>query len=119
MKKSSLVSGVAAAVIALAAIASGASAQDTTISGRMYADFTNIDNKVDGVEKNPTGTGFDIKRLYIGIDHKFSDMFSANVTTDFQYSVAISSTDLYLKKAYLQAKFSDALVLRVGATDLQ
>src|SRR5690242_5436992 len=87
--KKSLVIGTAVAAIALAAIASGASAQDTTISGRMYADFTNIDNKVDGVEAAPTGTGFDIKRLYIGIDHKFSDMFSANVTTDFQYSSAI------------------------------
>ena len=116
MKKSSLVIGVAA--IALAAIASGASAQDTKISGRLYADFSNIDKTVDGVEASPSGTGFDIKRLYIGIDHGFNDMFSANVTTDFQYSSAISSTEVYLKKAYVQAKFSDAFVVRVGATDL-
>jgi len=116
--KKSLVIGTAAAVLAMAAAASGASAQDTKISGRMYADFTNIDQKVDGVESGTNGTGFDIKRVYIGIDHSFNDMFSANVTTDFQYSSAISSTEVYLKKAYLQAKFSDALVVRVGATDL-
>ena len=27
-------------------------------------------------------TGFDVKRLYISIDHKFSDIWSANITTD-------------------------------------
>jgi hypothetical protein len=118
MKKSSLVLGVAAAAFAMVAIVSGASAQDTKISGRMYADFTNIDKTVDGVEADPSGTGFDIKRLYIGIDHSFNDMFSANVTTDFQYKSEISSTEIYLKKAYLQAKFNDAFVVRVGATDL-
>ena len=120
--KKSLVIGTAAAAFAMVAIVSGASAQSwtdsTTVSGRMYADFSNIDNKVDGVEAAPSGTGFDIKRLYIGVDHKFNEMFSANVTTDFQYSSTISSTEVYLKKAYLQAKFSDALVVRVGATDL-
>ncbi|ESQ84807.1 hypothetical protein AEAC466_07045 [Asticcacaulis sp. AC466] len=118
MKKSSFAIGVAVAALTMVAAVSGASADDTKISGRMYADFTNIDQKVDGVQTAPSGTGFDIKRLYIGIDHTFNDMFSANVTTDFQYSSAISSTEVYLKKAYVQAKFSDALVVRVGATDL-
>jgi len=84
----------------------------------MYFDLTNITQEQDGSRVQPTGTGFDIKRFYIGIDHKFNDTFSGNVTTDFQYSSAISSTELYLKKAYLQAKFSDALVVRLGSTDL-
>jgi len=117
MKMSALLFSAAISALTLAS-AHGAMAQDTKISGRMYADFTNIDTKVDGTESGTNGTGFDIKRLYIGIDHSFNDMFSANVTTDFQYSSAISSTEVYLKKAYLQAKFSDALVVRVGATDL-
>lgn len=93
-------------------------ADNTSVSGRMYYDVSNITNKVDGVRKTPTGTGFDIKRLYIGIDHKFNDTFSANVTTDFQYSSTLGATELYLKKAYLQAKLSDAMVIRVGANDL-
>jgi len=91
---------------------------NTVVSGRMYFDLTNITQEQDGSRVQPTGTGFDIKRFYIGIDHKFNDTFSGNVTTDFQYSSAISSTELYLKKAYLQAKFSDALVVRLGSTDL-
>ncbi len=120
--KKSLVIGTAAAAFAMVAIVSGASAQSwtdsTTVSGRMYADFSNISNEVNGVESGTNGTGFDIKRLYIGVDHKFNEMFSANVTTDFQYSSPISSTEVYLKKAYLQATFNPAFVVRVGATDL-
>lgn len=93
-------------------------ADDTKVSGRMYYDLTHINAKSDGVKVKPSGTGFDIKRFYIGVDHKFNDMFSGNITTDFQYSSAISSTHLYIKKAYLQAKVNDNLTIRLGATDL-
>jgi len=91
---------------------------DTVVSGRMYYDMSNVSQKSDGKKVAPSGTGFDIKRFYIGVDHKFNDVFSGNVTTDFQYSSAISATELYIKKAYLQAKVSDALVIKLGSTDL-
>jgi predicted porin len=62
---------------------------------------------------------FDIKRFYLGIDHTFDDVFSANLTTDFTYdSGSPSATQLYIKKAYLQAKLSDALTFRLGSADL-
>lgn len=93
-------------------------AEDTKISGRMYYDLTNIEAKSDGAKVKPTGTGFDIKRFYVGIDHKFNDTFSANVTTDFQYSSAIGATEVYIKKAYLDMKVNDALDVRFGSTDL-
>jgi len=93
-------------------------ADNTTVSGRMYYDLTSVEQKRDGVKIAPSGVGFDIKRFYVGVDHKFNDTFSANITTDFQYSSAISATELYIKKAYLQAKVSDALVVRLGSTDL-
>ena len=105
---------------------------NTTIGGRMYYNVSHIDQESHGNppasetnptplpngKTDPTGLGFDIKRFYISVDHKFNDVFSADVTTDFQYSSAISSTELYLKKAYLQAKLSDAFVVRVGSADL-
>lgn len=91
---------------------------DTVISGRMYYDLSNVSQKSNGVKTTPSGTGFDIKRFYVGVDHRFNDVFSANVTTDFQYSSAISATELYIKKAYLQARVSDALVVRLGSADL-
>ncbi len=91
---------------------------DTKISGRMYYDFSHIDAEDNGVSTSATGTGFDIKRFYLGVDHKFNDIWSINLTTDFQYSSAIGSTEVYLKKAYLEGKFSDAFAVRVGSTDL-
>jgi hypothetical protein len=155
-------------------------AENTTVSGTMFADITNIgqtprpatgsNGVVNNVtNKNENGFNYDIKRFYISIDHKFNDVFSANVTTDFTYdnatitipavpaktitipatgatgSTGIACTpvapaktcsitipgvaaqtfvtgdktgQLYLKKAYLQAKLSDALIFRVGSADL-
>ena len=93
-------------------------ADNTSVHGTVFADASNVNQKSNGASQPPTGTGFDIKRMYIGIDHKFNDVFSANLTTDFQYSSGVSATELYVKKAYLQAKLSDALVIRAGDTDM-
>lgn len=90
----------------------------TKISGRMYFDFTNIDHKADGVSQSDNGTSFDIKRLYIGIDHKFDDVWSANVTTDFLYDSTSGATQLYIKKAYLEANIAPELKVRAGSTDM-
>ena len=111
---------------------------DTKISGRMYFDITNIDNKNSGVGSTSNGTSFDIKRFYLGVDHKFNDTFSANLTTDFTYdspsattnavdgmgnpaTVTVkgsNTTQIYIKKAYLQATLDDAFIVRVGSADL-
>jgi TolA-binding protein len=90
----------------------------TVLSGRMYYNVSAIDQHKDGIRQAPSGVGLDLKRFYIGIDHRFTDAFSGNVTTDVQYSPAIAATELYLKKAYLQAKVNNALTVRVGAADL-
>jgi hypothetical protein len=93
---------------------------NTSISGRMYYDVTDIENRANGVRVPGGGNGvnFDIKRFYIGIDHTFNGMFSANVTTDVTYDSGSSAGQIYLKKAYLQAKIDPLLTVRVGATDL-
>ena len=91
---------------------------DTKLSGRMYYDFSHINAESNGVKTSATGTGFDIKRFYLGVDHKFNDTWSMNLTTDFQYSSAIGATEIYLKKAYIEGKFSKAFAVRLGSTDL-
>ena len=48
-------------------------------------DFGHISNQQNGVDVSPTGTGFDIKRFYLIVDHKFDNIWSANLTTDAQY----------------------------------
>jgi hypothetical protein len=93
---------------------------NTAITGRMYWDVTNIDNQANNVRGpgNGNGTNFDIKRFYVGIDHTFNNIFSANVTTDTTYDGTTGAGQIYLKKAYLQAKIAPELTVRVGAADL-
>jgi hypothetical protein len=93
-------------------------AENTTVGGRVFADVSNISQKSDGVPQKANGTNFDIKRFYISIDHKFNGVWSANLTTDANYIGADGETQLYIKKAFLQAKFSDALAVRLGSADL-
>jgi hypothetical protein len=102
---------------------------NTTISGRMYFDVSNIDARSNGATlatatnpangvTNGNGTNFDIKRFYIGIDHTFDSMFSANVTTDTTYDGTTGAGQIYIKKAYLQAKIDPLLTIRLGSADL-
>jgi hypothetical protein len=93
---------------------------NTSISGKGYANVSAIDHESDGVNQPDTGTATELKRFYVGIDHKFNDMFSANITTDFRYGTNGTSKDVlvYIKKAYLQAKFAPELWVRIGAADL-
>lgn len=113
----------------------------TSISGRMYFNFSNVDTKANGVKPtgagSVNGTGFNIKRFYLGVDHTFSPIFSGNVTMDISNVVgqtantnftangatgapapALVGKGFYVKKAYLQAKLNPALVIRLGAADL-
>lgn len=114
----------------------------TTISGRSYINFSNIQQKVNGVKPagngSLNGTGFNIKRFYLGVDHVFSPIFAANVTMDVSNVVgqtsntnftststpagtnlpALVGKGFYIKKAYLQAKLSPAFIIRAGSADL-
>jgi len=110
----------------------------TSISGRMYFNVSHIDQKSDGRDVGKS-TAFDIKRFYLGVDHKFNDIFSANLTTDIslisnQFSSAGTAPaaggtnptafpktvgeTLYIKKAYLQTSLNKAFNVRIGAADL-
>jgi len=92
---------------------------NTTLSGKMFFDFTNIDQKNSDTGKtSASGLGLDVKRFYLGIDHKFNDVWSANLTTDFNYVSSDGETNLFVKKAYVQAKFDQAAVFRIGSADM-
>lgn len=92
---------------------------NTTLSGKMFFDFTGIDDKnSDKGKSDKSGIGLDVKRFYLGVDHKFNDIWSANLTTDFNYSSSDGQTSLFVKKAYVQGKFDDAAVFRVGSADM-
>ncbi|HWD66415.1 MAG TPA: hypothetical protein VG227_00490 [Caulobacteraceae bacterium] len=93
--------------------------ENTKVGGTIFADLSYIDNRNDGVRNSQSGTDYDIKRAYITIDHKFNGMFSANVTTDFTYDSTTKATQLYIKKAYLQANLlGNEFIVRAGSADL-
>jgi hypothetical protein len=94
--------------------------RNTSISGKVFANVSTIDHESDGVDLGDNGTQAELKRFYLGVDHKFDDTFSANLTTDFRYNSNGTSKDVlvYVKKAYVQAKFAPELFVRVGAADM-
>ena len=92
---------------------------DTRFSGKMFFDFSNIDQKNSDTGKtDASGTGLDVKRFYLGVDHQFNVFWSANLTTDFNYVSSDGETNLFVKKAYVQGKFDQAAVLRIGSADM-
>ena len=130
---------ITAAVLASCAAASSAYAVDigesTTVGGVAFFDFSNISQQTqqaNGTYKDTStanGTGFDVKRFYLVVDHRFNDVWSANLTTDAQYATAGSAfnangsngsggvTEVMIKKLYLTGKFADAFTVHVGAYD--
>lgn len=117
---------------------------DTTVGGLVFFDVSHISLQNENaagtkIDTAPTGTGFDVKRLYLIVDHKFNEVWSANLTTDAQFSTASTATvntptgtttaltngntsggvsEVFIKKLYLQAKFDDAFVAHIGSYDM-
>jgi hypothetical protein len=98
--------------------ASDAWASNTRVGGTAFIDFTDLDQTRNGAKTDASGTGLDVKRFYLTVDHTFDDVWSANLTTDFNYSSVDGETQLFVKKAYLQGKFSPLATLRVGSAGM-
>ncbi|OCC22551.1 hypothetical protein MB02_16170 [Croceicoccus estronivorus] len=92
-------------------------AENTKISGRMYYNISTVDADAPGGGNVEKDGGFQIKRFYIGVDHKFDDTFSGNVTMDIENISGVGRA-FYVKKAFLEAKIDKALKVRVGSTDM-
>jgi len=100
----------------------------TTVGGQVFMDVSHISlqqEQKDGSEKDvpPTGTGFDVKRFYLSVDHQFNEVWSADITTDAQFSSSTTAgsggvTEVFIKKLYLQAKIDDAFVVHAGSYTL-
>src|ERR1700758_5301071 len=73
------------------------SGPSTTVGGLAYFDVSHIQLQNENaagqkVDSGATGTGFDIKRFYLIADHKFNDVWAADVTLDAQYLTATTTT---------------------------
>ena len=93
-------------------------ASSTKVSGTSYVDFTDIDQTSHGKKTAASGAGLDVKRFYLQVDHKFNDIWSADLTTDFNYVSNDGETQLFVKKAYLQGAFDKMATLRIGSANM-
>ncbi len=92
---------------------------DTKIGGSFFADISSISNRNAAGKTAQSGTNYDIRRAYFIVEHKFDNTYSFNFTTDFNYdSGPAAATQLFIKKAYLQAHYADAFNVRLGAAEL-
>ncbi len=143
MRKINLLVSLAVSA-ALAAPLAHAEPGDTTIGGLIYTDLTSISTTQDqtsgNVDKDPNGFGLDVKRGYFIVNHTFDDVWSANLTTDFNFAKLqghlhrhrrrtrrdpvrghygnAPETQLFVKKLYVQGHFDDLATLRVGSSDM-
>lgn len=142
---------IRAAILASCAGTTSAFAVDiganTTVGGQVFFDVSHISLQNENaagskVDTAPTGTGFDVKRFYLIVDHKFNDTWSANLTTDAQFSNASTATvstpgtpagtataltnqnssgavsEVFIKKLYLEGKFDPAFIMRIGSYNM-
>ena len=120
-KKILAVAAIGSLGLSLAAHADTQVTENTSVGGRGFIDLTNVDANTypGGVSTKSAGNGIgvDVTRFYLIADHTFDSMWSANLKTDFQYASGVSATEVFIKKAYLQAKFGDGLFVRAGAAD--
>ncbi len=111
-------SAAMAIMASLAAAGPAFADSDTVVGGKAFFDFTNLNQKSDDVKTDSSGTGVDVKRFYLSVTHDFDKVWSANITSDFNYVSNDGQTQIYVKKAYVQAKVSSAFTARLGSADL-
>lgn len=112
-----LLAGAIVAAAPSATLAQASEAPSTQFSGRVFANVSHIDQRGDAVDASEEGLRFELKRFYVAVDHRFNDVLSANLTTDFQYDSVTGATDFFVKKVYLQAELSEVLTVQLGAAD--
>jgi len=125
---------------ALAQEAKPETKSETKISGRVFADLSYKDYEVGGEKTDDTGFGVDIKRFYFGVAHTFDSNWSAAIVMDKGNKASCSVDaidvdgdgtpddiecsasggdnkryDVFVKNAFVQYKFSDAAMFRLGA----
>jgi hypothetical protein len=90
----------------------------TTIGGRVFADLSSKDNKDEGtgVKSSDSGVGIDVKRFYFTVNHDFDTTWSAQFQSDIGDAGA-KRYDMFVKKAFIQAKLDNAAIFRLGSAD--
>lgn len=90
----------------------------TRIQGRFYGDFTSKENQDSGAgtKSSDSGLGVDVKRFYFTGTHEIDETWSAQFQSDIGDQGA-KRYDVFVKKAFLQGRISDAAIFRIGSAD--
>jgi len=113
MKKQVSLTALALA-LATALTATAAHADDIKVSGKVFFDYS----KVSTTGSDDT-TGGNVSRTYISAKKKINDVWSAKVTIDQAFdkdaiTAKLKGNQVFLKKAQLTGKFSDAIKVKLG-----
>lgn len=111
-----------AAAAGLLALSASAQATDPPIGGTqvgatLFLDASRIDRSTDGAPARRED-GADLKRFYLDLRHRFGDVWSMRVTTDVNWLRDEDPSDVWVKHAYLEGRFSRAFALRLGSAPL-
>lgn len=99
-------------------IASNAHAGDFSFGGKMFADASNIQQNNPVANTHSSDTDVDLKRLFLDADYAFDSQWSAHFTADVNRLRDTRNTDVWLRHLYLQRKFANATVVRIGVADM-
>jgi hypothetical protein len=102
-------------VSALGLAASDARAGEFTFGGKVYADLSQLQQRDYAAGTETDAVDADLKRLYLDADYAFDPAWSVHLTTDINWLRGKDGADLWLKRLYVQHRFSDATTVRVGA----
>jgi hypothetical protein len=93
------------------------------LSAKFFVNFTKGTTEGNGVlagngVKQADAIGVALDRAYFTAKYQFDDIWSMRITTDATIDTALSKqTNIYIKYAYLQGKFSDAFSVKAGVID--
>ena len=101
-------------------------ADNTKFGTTVFADLSNTSQSPTPNKVN--GTGGDIKRAYVALDHTFNSVYSANLTLDLAPNGIVLNGGTFgtgtlqgseaIKYAYLQAKDSNELIVQAGSEQM-
>lgn len=90
----------------------------THVGTKLFLDASRLDRDVSGTGADTRDSNADLKRFFINVDHRFSTLWSAHLTTDIKWLRKQDPGDLWVRHAYVQGRFSKAFTLRLGAAPM-
>ncbi|MGY0503811.1 hypothetical protein [Luteimonas sp. e5] len=110
---SGLLLAMAHPALAQAAAGEARPAPATKFSTTIFVNAS--DRQHEGRSSADEGLAVDLKRLFLRLDHRFNEQWSAQFMTDVQWHRNSDPTDIWLRHAYLERKLGNGAQLQIGS----